>query len=139
MKSRLVGIDDPNRGIGLDVPGVDRALAVALDREDGFVDVFGQHQGQRLEPLDDLVHVLVNALHGLMLVHDPVEAEGPDGGAAQGGEQQAAERVAQRIAEPALERLQPELGVVRGLLTLRHFDEVRADQSGQIDGHGHFE
>jgi hypothetical protein len=85
------------------------------------------------------VHVFVNALHRLVLVDHAVEAEGPDRGAAERGEQEAAERVAQRVAEAPLERLQPELGVVRGLLTLRHFDEVRADQSGQVDGHGHFE
>ena len=123
----------------LDVAGVDRAGALAADVEHRLVDVFGQHQRERLEALDDLVHVLEHALHGLVLVHHAVEAEAPDRAAAEGGQQQAAERVAERVAEAPLQRLEPELGGVRIVVPLRHLDEMRTNQSGQVNGHGHFE
>ncbi len=123
----------------LDVAGVDRPGALLRIVQDRLVDVFGEHQRQRLEALDDLVHVLEHARHGLVLVHHAVEPEAPDRAAAQRRQQQAAQRVAQRVAEAALQRLEPELGDVRIVLPLRHFDQVRADQSGQINGHGHFE
>ena len=119
----------------LDVARVDRPGALLLDPEDGFVDVLVEHQGQRLEPLNDLVDVLEHAGHGLVLVHHAVQPEGPHRGAAQRGQQQAPERIAQRISEPALQRLEAELGDVRVVLPLGHFDQVRANQSGQINGH----
>src|SRR5690606_25236330 len=96
-------------------------------------------QGQRLEALDDLVHVLEDALDGLVLVHHAIEPEAPDRAAPQRGEEEPAQRVAEGVAEAALERLQAELRDVRIVVPLRHLDEVRADQSGQINAHGHFE
>ena len=123
----------------LDVAGVDRPGAIAADVEHGLVDVLGQDQRERLEALHDLVHVLEHALHGLVLVHHAVQAEAPHRAAAERGEQQAAKRVAERVAEAPLQRLEAELGGVGVVVPLRHFDEVRTDQPGQVNGHGHFE
>ena len=139
VKSRWSGFLTAHRAVLLDVAGVDRPGAFAPDVEHRLVHVLGQDQRERLEPLHDLVHVLEHALDGLMLVHDAVEPEAPDGAAAQRREQQAAQRVAERVAEAPLQRLEAELGDIRVVVPLRHLDELRADQSGQIDGHGHFE
>ena len=113
--------------------------ALAPDVEHRVVHVFGEHQGERLEPLHDLVDVLEDALDGLMLVHHPVEPEAPDRAAAERAEQEPAERVAERVAEAPLQRLEAELGGVGIVVPLGHLDQVRADQSGQVNGHGHFE
>jgi hypothetical protein len=37
------------------------------------------------------------------------------------------------MAEAALERLEPELGDVRGIFALGRFDQLRADESAEID------
>ena len=99
--------------VRLDVPGVDRARAALADVQHRLVHVGGEHEGQPLEALDDLVDVLQDALHGLVLVHDAVEAEAPDRAAAQRGEEQPAQRVAERMTEAPLQRLEAELGGVR--------------------------
>jgi hypothetical protein len=55
-------------------------------------------------------------------------------GAAQRRQQEAAHGVAERVAEAALERLQPELGDVRVVVALRRLDELRAHEPAEIDG-----
>ena len=136
-EQEVVGVLDGDGAVLLDVAGVHRARALAADVEDRVVHVLGEHQGERLEPLHDLVDVLEHALHGLVLVHHAVEAEAPDRAAAQRGQEQAAKRVAQRVAEATLQRLEAELGGIGVVVPLRHLDEMRAHQPGQINGHGH--
>ena len=138
-EQQVVGVLDGDGAVLLDVAGVDRPRAVAADVQHGLVDVLGQDQRERLEALHDLVHVLEHALHGLVLVHHAVEAEAPDRAAAERGEEQPAKRVAERVAEAPLQRLEAELGGVGVVVPLRHLDEVRANQPGQVNGHGHFE
>jgi hypothetical protein len=123
----------------LDVAGVDRPRAFPADVQHRIVHIFGEDEGQRLEPLNDLVHVFQHALHGLVLVHHTVQAEAPDRAAAERREQQPAERVAEGVAEPALQRLETEFGGIRIVVPLRHLDEVGTHEPGQVDGHGHFE
>ena len=57
----------------------------------------------------------------------------PDGRAAQRRQQHAPHRVAERVAEAALERLEAELGDVRVVLALGRFDQLRTDQPAEID------
>ena len=64
---------------------------------------------------------------------DAVDAESPHGGAAQRRQQHAPHRVAERVAEAALERLEPELGDIGIVLALRRFDELRTDKPAEID------
>ena len=94
---------------------------------------FVERERQRLEVADDLVDVFDDAGDGLVLVHDAVDAEAPHGGAAQRREQHATHRVAERVSEAALERLEAELGDVWIVLALRRFDELRTDESAEID------
>ncbi len=57
-----------------------------------------------------------------------VDAEAPHGRAAERRQQHATHRVAERVAEAALERLEAELGDVRIVLALGRFDQLRTDE-----------
>ena len=138
-EEQLIRAHHPHRAVLLDVAGVDRPGTLTPDMKHGLVDIIREHQGERLEPLDDLMHVFQHAGHGLMLVHDPIEPEAPDGAAAQGGQQQPAQGVAESVAEAAFERLEPELRGVGVVVPLRHLDDMGTYESGEIDCHGHFE
>ena len=138
-EQQLFRVDDGGGAVRLDVPGVYRPGRAPLHVQHRFVHVGGEHEGQLLEALDDLVHVFDHARNGLMLVDHAVEPEGPDGRAAQGGQQQAAQRVAQGIAVAPLQRLQPELGGVGVVLPLGHFHQMGPDQPAQIKSRDHLE
>src|SRR6478735_1743497 len=135
----MVAVDDHHAAVALDVAGIHRADAVLLDGQDRLVGVVGDDEDEGLEPLDDLVHVLEDAGDGLVLMHHAVHPERPHRAAAERGEEQATERVAERVPVAALERLEPELGDVRVVVPLGHFDRVRTHQPGEIDAHGHLE
>ena len=134
-EEEMIGIHHPHRGVDLDVARHHRAGARLPDLEHGLVGMLVEHQRQRLQALHDLVHVLEHAGHGLVLVHHAVEPERPHRGAAERGQQHPAKRVAQGVTEPALQRLEAELGEIRVVVPLGHFDQVRADHSGQINRH----
>jgi len=102
-----------------------------------FVDVGRQHQGELFQALDDLVDVFHHAGDGLVLVHHTVQPERPHRCTPERGQQHPPQRVAERVAVAALERLEPELGGVGVVLPLGHFDDVRVDQPGQIESRDH--
>ena len=79
------------------------------------------------------MHVFDDARDRLVLVHDAVDAEAPDRGAAERRQQHAPHRVAERVAEAALERLEAEFGDIRVVLALRRFDQLRTDKPREID------
>ncbi len=110
-----------------------------FDVQDRLVHVRRQHQRQLLQPLNDLVHILDHPGDGLVLVHDAVQAEGPNGRAPQRREQHPTQRVAERVAVAPLERLESEFGGIRVVLPLGHLDQVGADQPAQIKSRHHLE
>src|SRR5271154_701784 len=61
-----------------------------------------------LEVEHDVSYVLLDALDGRELVCDALDADARDGGAGERGEQYASQRVAERVAEPTIERLDRE-------------------------------
>jgi hypothetical protein len=125
--------DDPDRAHPLDVGGRDRARLRLADAEHHVLHVLREGERQRLEVADDLVHVLDHARDRLVLVDHAVDAERPHGRAAQRREQHAPHRVAERVAEAALERLEAKLRHVGVVLALRRFDELRADEPPKFD------
>ena len=60
-----------------------------------------------LEVEDDIRNVLADARERGELVRDALDLDGRDGGALERREQDAAQRVAERVAEAAVERLDP--------------------------------
>jgi hypothetical protein len=123
----------------LEITRVHRAGFLDLEAQHGLVHFGSEDERELLQALNDLVDVFDDARNGLVLVHDAVDAECPDGGPAQRREQQTAQRIAQRIPIAPLERLEPELGGVGVVLALGHLDQVRPDQSCQIKSRNHLE
>ena len=117
----------------VDVGRGDRAGCRLRDVKDDVLDVFGKRERQRLEVANDLVDVFDDTRNRLVLVHDAVDAERPHGRAAERRQQHAPHRVAERVAEAALERLEPELGDVGVVFALGRFDQLRADESAEIN------
>ena len=109
----MIRIRDDDRTVLLDIAGIDRTGAVFRDVQHGFIDVLDHHQGQRLETLNDLVDVFQDTLHGLVFVHHAVHPYAPHGTTAERRQQQAPQRVSERVSETTLQRLKPELGSVR--------------------------
>ena len=138
-EEQLVGVHDRHRAMLLEVARVHGARLLHLEAQHGLVHFGREHQCQLFQALDDLMHVLDDARDRLVLVDDTVDAERPDGGAAQRGEQQPPQRIAQRIAIASLERLESELGGIRVVLALGHFDQMRPDQPRQIKSRNHLE
>src|SRR5690606_11155689 len=74
---------------------------------------------------------------GLVLVEHDIDAEAPHGRAAEAREEHPAHRIAERVAEAALEGLQLELRHVGVVIALRHLDELRTDKAAEVDRLGH--
>jgi hypothetical protein len=60
-EEKMIRVFDRNGAMLLDVARVDWSRALAADVKHRVIHILGQHQGQRLEPLDDLMHVLQHA------------------------------------------------------------------------------
>src|SRR5438874_7942969 len=138
-EQQLIGIDDRDGTMRLDIARVYRAGFVVLDMHHRLVHIGREDQRELLQALDDLVHVLHHTGNGLVLVHHPVEPEGPHGGAPQRREQHAAQRVAEGVPVAPLQRLEPELGGIGVVFPLGHLDQVWTDQPGQIECRHHLE
>jgi hypothetical protein len=77
-EEEMIGVLDYHRAVLLDVTRKDRSRAFTADMQNRVIHSVGQDQRQSLKALHDLMHVLQDALHGLMFVHHAVEAEAPD-------------------------------------------------------------
>jgi hypothetical protein len=88
------GIHDADSAAFHDVARGDRSGIGLRDAQDRLIDVVGQREDERLEVGDNLVDVFGDAGDRLVLVHDAVDAEAPDGAAAQRRQQHAPHRVA---------------------------------------------
>jgi hypothetical protein len=105
-------IEDLDVGILLEVGGGDDARAALLEIE-GLRALAVKLEGDLFDVEDDVGHVLDDAGEGRELVEHALHPHRADGCTLDGGEQDAAERVTDRRAEAALERLGDETPVVR--------------------------
>ena len=128
----MVGIHDLGPGGRLDHGSRHRPGLVDVQLQDALFDVVVEGDDQRLEVLNDLVDVLDDPLDGLVLVHHAVDPERPDRSATKGREQHPPYRVAQRVAEASLERLDDELSRPRSLLRVDVLDALWKHESVQI-------
>ena len=102
-------------GAGLAQRHALRALALHLERD-------------RLDVEDDVGHVLAHARDRRELVQHAVDLDRGDRGALQRRQQHAAQRVAERHAEAALERLGDDRRDALRIVAGRDFELVRLDQ-----------
>src|SRR5207237_8910754 len=94
-EQELIGIDDRDGTVRLDVARVYRAGFVVLDVHHRLVHIGREDQRELLQPLDELVHVLHHTGNRLVLVHHAVEPEGPRGRPPPRRDPHTAQRVAE--------------------------------------------
>ena len=112
MRDHVIGIDDLDVVLRLDVARGHHAFARLLERERRFVAVVHlQHDALQVQQnVDD---VFLHAVDRRVLVQHAGHLDLGRGEAGHRGEQRAAQRVAERVAVAALERLHREPGVER--------------------------
>src|SRR5438067_742553 len=98
-------IQDLELGRRLDVRRLDDAGAALRDVHLDLRRVAVQEADEALEVEDDVGDVLADALERRELVRDPLDLDRGDRGALQRREQHATQRVAERVTEAAVERL----------------------------------
>jgi hypothetical protein len=108
-----VGAVDLDAGGRRDVGGGDRAGALLAQVHDDRLVALGGDD-ELLEVQDQVGDVLLDARHGGELVQDAVDPDARDRSAGDRGQQGAAERVAEGVAETGLERLEDEARAVLG-------------------------
>jgi len=128
----VVRVDDPDPSRRLDLPRRRRSGPADMELERRLFLVAIQREHQRLEVLDDLVHVLHHPGYRLVLMDDAIHAERPDGRAPERRQQDAPDRVPQRLAEATLQRRDQELGRAPILRALGDLDALRQHQPGEI-------
>jgi hypothetical protein len=85
-------------------------------------------QAQRLQVQDDVGHVLAHAGDRRELVQHALDLDRGDRGALERGEEHPAQRVAERDAEPALQRLHDDHGLAVGPAAGLDVQPLRLDQ-----------
>ena len=103
-----VGVQDLEVGRRLDVGRRDRAGAVLLHLHLDLAGLAVEPADEALEVEDDVGHVLADARHRRELVGDALDLDRGDGGSLERREEHAPQAVAERVAEPAVERLDDE-------------------------------
>ncbi len=78
------------------------------------------------------MNIFDHTLNRLVLVYDPVYAEGPYGRPLQRREQNPPHRISERVTEPAFERLNHELSRPRAVRIVRSLDTIGKHESVQI-------
>src|SRR5829696_5641190 len=124
-----VGVQDLEVGRRLDVGGRDRPLAPRRQPHLDLGRLAVQDADELLQVEDDVGYVLANARQGRELVRDAFDLDRRHGGALQRGEQHAAQRVPERVAEAAVERLDGEDAVVLLDLLVRDLRELKVHHS----------
>ena len=107
-----VGVEDLDAGGQVDVLGGDLARARHDQRSLDLARVGVHPADDALQVQDDVGDVLLDARDRRELVRDALDAHARDGGARERGEQHAPQRVAERVAEAAVERLDRERATV---------------------------
>ena len=107
-----LGVEDLDAGGQVDVPRGDLTGAGDHQRRLDLGRVGVHPADDLLEVEDDVGHVLLDAGDRRELVGDPLDPDARDGRAGERGQQHAPQRVAERVAEAAIERLDRERAAV---------------------------
>ena len=101
----MIGIDDLDVLRQLEVARRDRAGAFLRQRDDRFVGVV-QHDADALEVQQDVDDILLHTFHRAVFVQHVVDLHFRDRAAGHRRQQNASQRIAQRVAKATLERLE---------------------------------
>ncbi len=110
VRDHVLGVDDLDVVVGLDVGGRHSTLAALGELQQHVVAVVELHD-DTLEVQQDVDHVLLHAVERRVLVQHARDADLGRRVARHRGQQDAAQRVAQRVAVATLERLHHDLRV----------------------------
>src|SRR5215203_2746739 len=122
-------VRDLEVGRRLDVGGRDRPLAPRRQPHLDLGRLAVQDADELLQVEDDVGDVLANARQGRELVRDAFDLDRRHGGALERGEQHAAQRVPERVAEAPVERLDGEDAVVLLDLLVGDLRELKVHHS----------
>ena len=131
MRDNVIGIDDFYVVHRLDVTRGHDAFALLLERQFGFFAVV-QFQHDAFEIQQDVDHVFLHAVDGRIFVQHAAHLDLGRGETRHRRQQDAAQRVAERVAVAALEWFHRDLGVERR--NVLHVDDARLKKSAA--GHG---
>ena len=120
---------DPARRNGTRLVRRERELRIGL--------VLVHHQDETFQVLDDLMHVLGDAVDRLVLVLDTIGPKRPHGRARQRGQHDPPNRVSDRVAEPALQGLEEKRRPRRLLGPLALLHRLGKHEASQIHRHRH--
>ena len=125
VRDHELRVEDLDVVVTLDVAGTDRARALLRQAQLGRL---ARVEAQRnlLEVQQDLDDVLLDALDAGVFVQHALDLGLGDRAAGHRRQQHAPQRVAERVAETALERLDDHAGVAGG--RRRHLDDARAEE-----------
>jgi hypothetical protein len=126
VRDDVVRIDDLDVVGRLDVGRRHRPLALLLERKDGLAAVV-QAEHHALQVEQDVDDVLAHPVEGRVLVNDACDLHLRGCVAGHGGEQDAPQRVAERVSVAALERLHRHARVIRG--EVLYVDNTRLQES----------
>jgi hypothetical protein len=118
----LVTIDDRDAALAFDVGRGYSARRVFRNAKNCVLDALVQRKRECLEIADDLVDVFDDARNRLVLVKNTIDAEAPNRGPAERGQQKTPHGVSEGVSEAALERLESEFCDVGIVFALRRFD-----------------
>ena len=122
-----IGIEDFDVGDWLDLAGRDFARTLLAQRQ--ALGTFGMHaQRDLLHVEHDVGDVLAHARDGGEFVQHALDLDRGDGGALQRRQQHAAQRVAERQAEAALQRFGGDGGGTARIMTGFDLELLRLDQ-----------
>ena len=121
----VVRIEDLELGRDVDVGRHDLAGLVLVQPHLDLVELAVQPADELLEVEDDVGDVLLDALDGRELVRDTLDLDRADGRALERREQHPAQRVAERVAEAAVERFDLEARPVAGELLARDVGHLK--------------
>ena len=131
----VLGIEDLEAAVGLDVRARDFLRALELhDRAALVVGVTGEVE--LLEIQDDVGDVFSDARDRRELVEHALDLDRGDRGATDRRQQDPAQRVAERLAVTALQRLRDELAVGVGKRVLLYFESGRLDEIAPVTNVG---
>ncbi len=105
VRELQVGIEDLELGRRLDVGRLDHARAALGDVDLDLRGVAVEQADEALEVEDDVGDVLTDARQRRELVRDPLDLDRGDCRSLEGRQQHPAQRVAERVTEAAVERL----------------------------------
>ena len=108
--NHVIGIDEVELGGDEEIPAGHNRRTIDIDGSGGLIANVVGAEDQPLDVQDNIRNVLANSGQGLELVLHAFDVNSLDSGTVKRGQQDSAHRIAERITETALKRLNRKAG-----------------------------